>query len=465
MGNDGTVRATGLPPELRQLLVEAVGPTNVLADADVVAGFTQDWTGRLHGDTAAVVRPADADQVAAVLTACAAHGHAVVPQGGNTGLVGGSIAFDGAITLSTARMATVHPVDELGATVRAEAGATLAAVHAAARAAGFAFGVDLAARDSATVGGMVATNAGGLHVIHHGPMRHQLVGVRAVCSTGDAVGDLRGLHKDNTGYHWPSILCGSEGTLAVVTEVQLHLVAPPADVAVALFAFATADDAVAAAAQLRRTFADVHAIELVTRRGVELVCSAQGISPPFPDPAPFLLLAEGAGAPGVVDRLADAAGSLAAVLDSAVAVDPEPRAALWRYREAHTESIGRLGPVHKLDVTLPLGTLASFLGDVTPTVHALRPDAAVWLFGHAGDGNVHVNITGTAPDDHDVDEVVLELVAARGGSISAEHGIGRAKLPFLHLNRTAADIAAMRAVKGALDPAGILNPGVLLPPV
>jgi FAD/FMN-containing dehydrogenase len=339
----------------------------------------------------------------------------------------------------------------------------LAALQAAAQRSGLQFGVDLAARDSATVGGMVATNAGGLNVVRHGPMRAQLVGVNAVRSTGDVIGDVRGLLKDNTGYHWPSILCGSEGTLAIITDARVQLVARADDVAVALFAFDHADDAVEGAAVMRRDFADVNAIELVTEAGVELVCDALSIAPPFPTPSAFLLLVEGAGPPGVIDRLAAVAESLPGVRDSAVAIDPEPRAALWRYREAHTESIARLGPVHKLDVTLPLPELAQFLTDVRASVGDLRPDASVWLFGHAGDGNVHVNITGVGSDDDEVDERVLRLVAERGGSISAEHGIGRAKLAHLHLNRTPAEIDAMRAVKRALDPCGILNPGVLIP--
>jgi FAD/FMN-containing dehydrogenase len=452
-----------MPAGLRARLLEVVGPANVLEDADVLAGYTVDWTGRFRGATAAVVRPADAQEVAAVLAACVAHGFAVVPQGGNTGLVGGGVAFDGALTLSTVRMARLDPVDELAATLTVGAGVTLGAVQAAARPRGLAFGVDLAARDSATIGGMVATNAGGLHVIRHGPMRAQLVGIRAVRSSGEVVGDLRGLVKDNTGYHWPSILCGSEGTLAVVTDVQLRLVGRPAEFAVGLFAFGSARDAITAASVLRRDFADIHAVELVTGDGTELVCSTFALAPPFARPSPFLLLVEGAGASGVVDRLAGAAASLEGVLDSAVAVDPERRAALWRYREAHTEAIAYLGPVHKLDVTLPLPVLAEFLGAVRTAVLEARPGAAVWLFGHAGDGNVHVNVTGIAPDDDGLDVLVLGLVHERGGSISAEHGIGRAKLPFLALNRSAGDIASMRAVKHALDPAGILNPGVLLP--
>jgi FAD/FMN-containing dehydrogenase len=463
MGNTGGMSPTTLPGDAAARLRSIVGDAHVLDDPEVTAGYTQDWTGRVRGSTAAVVRPRTTDEVAAVLRTCSELGVAVVPQGGNTGLVGGSVAFDGAVTLSSTRLDEVGSVDALTGQVDAGAGVPLVALQAAAQRAGLRFGVDLAARDSATVGGMVATNAGGLHVVRHGPMRAQLTGITAVRSTGDVIGDVRGLLKDNTGYHWPSILCGSEGTLAIITDVRVQLVAPVEDVAVALFAFDDATAAVEAAAIARRDFADVHAIELVTESGIELVCDALSIPPPFPQPAPFVLLVEGAGPPGVVDRLAQVADSLPAVRDSAVAIDPEPRTALWRYREAHTESIARLGPVHKLDVTLPLPALAEFLRDVRPAVTERRPHASVWLFGHAGDGNVHVNITGIDADDDAVDELVLRLVAARGGSISAEHGIGRAKLAHLHLNRTDAEIRAMRDVKRALDPAGILNPGVLIP--
>ena len=463
MGNTDAMPRPPLSGTAVAQLRKSVGPAHVIDDPELVRGYTQDWTGRLHGSSAAVVRPANTAEVAEVLRICAEHGLAVVPQGGNTGLVGGSIAFDGAITVSSTRIDSIGPIDALTGQVTVGAGASLAALQAAAQRAGLQFGVDLAARDSATVGGMAATNAGGLNVVRHGPMRAQLVGTTAVRSTGDVIGDVRGLLKDNTGYHWPSILCGSEGTLAIITDVRVQLVARDVDVAVALFAFDDAADAVDAAAIMRRDFSDVHAIELVTEAGITLVCDALSIAPPFPEPARFVLLVEGAGPPGVVDRLAAVAESLARVRDSAVAIDPEPRAALWRYREAHTESIARLGPVHKLDVTLPLPALAAFLADVRVAVGRVRPDAAVWLFGHAGDGNVHVNITGVDPDDDDVDELVLRLVAERGGSISAEHGIGRAKLAHLHLNRTPAEIDAMRALKRALDPSGILNPGVLIP--
>jgi FAD/FMN-containing dehydrogenase len=317
---------------------------------------------------------------------------------------------------------------------------------------------------------MTATNAGGLHVIRWGPMRDQLTGIHAATTAGTIVGDQRGLLKDNTGYHLPSILCGSEGTLAVVTSARLRLIAPAAATSVALLSFSSVDDAVRAAGALRRALDEISAIELMVAEGVELVRSVYDWPPPFTQPSNALLLVEASGADDVVGRLADAVASLARVDDVAVGESPDQRARLWRYREAHTDAIATHasrseggGAVHKLDVTLPPAGLASFMTEIRALVIENRPNAKVWLFGHAGDGNIHVNITGVAEDDEAIDEIVLRTVAERGGSISAEHGIGRAKRTWLHLNRSGDEIALYRAIKRAFDPEGILNPGVLLP--
>ena len=464
--------APELDPQLQRALVEIVGAPHVLVDPEVVGGYNVDWTRRFRGDAAAVIRPGNASEVAATLSTCRRAGVAVVPQGGNTGLVGGAIAFDGALTLSLTRLREIGPVDASTGQIDVGAGATLADLHTHARASGWRFAVDLAARDSATIGGMTATNAGGLHVIRWGPMRDQLTGVRAATTTGTIVGDQRGLLKDNTGYHLPSILCGSEGTLAVVTSARLRLVAPTEATAVALLAFSSVEDAVRAAGQLRYSLDEISAIELMVAEGVELVCSIKGWPPPFEQPSNALLLVEVSGAEGVVGRLAEAVGSLSSVDDVAVGESADQRARLWRYREAHTEAIateaarsaGPLGPgaTHKLDVTLPPAMLASFMSEIRALVIENRPNAKVWLFGHAGDGNIHVNITGIAQDDEAIDEMVLRTVAERGGSISAEHGIGRAKRRWLHLNRSVDEIALYRAIKRAFDPDGILSPGVLL---
>ncbi|MEO5841489.1 MAG: FAD-binding oxidoreductase [Acidimicrobiales bacterium] len=461
--------APKLDPRLQRELVEIVGAPHVLVDPEVVAGYLVDWTRRFHGDSAAVIRPSDAAEVAATLSACRRAGVAVVPQGGNTGLVGGAIAFDGALTLSLSRLRDIGPVDASTGQIDVGAGATLAELQAQARASGWHFAVDLAARDSATLGGMTATNAGGLHVIRWGPMRDQLTGILAATTAGTIVGDQRGLLKDNTGYHLPSILCGSEGTLAVVTSVRLRLVAPLEETAVALLAFSSVDDAVRAAGQLRYGLDEVSAIELMVAEGVELVRSINGWPSPFARPSNALLLVEASGAAGVVARLADVVAALPRVDDVAVGESADQRARLWRYREAHTEAIATEASrsdssvgTHKLDVTLPPAALASFMTEVRALVAENRPNAKVWLFGHAGDGNIHVNITGVADDDEAIDEVVLRTVAERGGSISAEHGIGRAKRQWLHLNRSADEIALYRSIKRAFDPEGILSPGVLL---
>ena len=327
-----------------------------------------------------------------------------------------------------------------------------------------AYGVDLSSRDTATVGGTIATNAGGLRVLRYGDTRRQVVGVEAVLGDGTEVSHLSGLVRDNTGYHFPSLLAGSEGTLGIVTRARLRLVPAPTDHTVALLAFASTADAVASIAPLHGSCATIEAIELFLPSGLALVCEATGAPPPFDDLAGHgaYLLVEAADRRDTASDLAESVASLEHVVDVAVAVDAPRRAALWAYREQHTEAINRLGPPHKLDVAVPLGALAQFLDEVPAVVAGASPAARTWLFGHAGDGNVHVNVTGVDPGDERVDDAVLRYTASLGGSISAEHGIGRAKQRWLHLNRSANELAAFRAVKHALDPAGILNPGVLL---
>jgi FAD/FMN-containing dehydrogenase len=440
-----------------------LGGAAVLVDPDLTAGYVTDWTGRFTGRTPAVVRPGSTDEVAVVVALARENAVALVPQGGNTGLVAGGIPRAGEVVVSLRRLGALGPVDPLAAQVTAGAGVTLAALAEHARTAGLRFGIDLAARDSATVGGMVATNAGGLHVVRHGPMRAQVVGVEAVLGTGDVVSRLRGLVKDNTGYDLAQLLCGSEGTLGIVTAARLRLVAPPAEWVTALVAVTDVRAAVALAARLRRSVAGVEALELMTGDGLRLVATQLEAAPPVdPDAGAFLLVEVGAD-DDPVPALAAAIEGQAAVLDTAVATVPSERAALWRWREAHSEAGLRLGPVHKLDVTLPAGELAGFCEDVVARVAAARPGATTLLFGHVGDGNVHVNVVGPPADDDEIDDVVLALVVGRGGSISAEHGIGTVKRRWLARDRSPAEVAAMRAVKSALDPDGILNPGVLLP--
>ncbi len=447
---------------LLERLREVVG-RQILVDPDVVASYTTDWTGRFVGHSPAVVRPGSTEEVAGVLQVCREVGAAIVPQGGNTGLVGGGVPLEGEVVLSLARLGRVEPVDELAGQVGAGAGATIAELHSAAGAAGWSYGVDLGSRASATVGGTVATNAGGLHVLRYGDTRAQVLGLEAVLGTGAVVSHLGGLVKDNTGYHWPGLLCGSEGTLGVVTAARLRLVPASAWRTTAVLAFSAVADAIEAASLVRRSLPSLDACELFFESGVRLVCSVTGMPPPFAGPHPVCLLLEAADRTDPTNALAEVTDSLPHVLDTVVATEPGPRAALWRYREGHTEAINTLGPPHKLDVTLPHRQVAVFVETVGTALATVDPDAKVWLFGHVGDGNVHVNVTGVAPDDERVDDAVFRMVADAGGSISAEHGIGTAKKRWLELTRTPAEIATFRAIKRALDPDGILNPNVLLP--
>ena len=439
------------------------GPEHVLTDDDVRASFETDWTRRYHGNSLAVVRPSSTESVRAVVQVCRDHGLSLVPQGGNTGLVGGGIPHDErSIVLSTARMRHLGPVDEASASIVVGAGAPLAAVQRAARSHGLELGVDLASRESATIGGMVATNAGGLHFVRYGPMRQQIEGLVAVLGDATVVGRVPGLAKDNTGISWPALMAGSEGTLGIVTEVHLRLVTQLDEHVTALVGLESVDDAVRLCARVRRDVDSVMALEFVTADGVELVQRQRGIGAPFPGHRPALvLLIDCAGPRGSSERIAaDLAAGLSDRTLVAVAIEPEPRRRLWEYREAVTESIAKVGIPHKLDVSLPASELAAFVARVPEVIAAADPGAYPVLFGHLGDGNVHVNVLGAAPDDTRADDAVLQLVVASGGSISAEHGIGVAKARYLPWVRRPEELAAFRRVRRALDPDGILNPWV-----
>lgn len=440
-----------------------LGARGVLTDPALTAGQGIDWTGRFRAEPPVVLRPRSVDEVAAVVCAAGVHGVALVPQGGNTGLVGGATPLDGEVVVDLRHLVAIDDVDPLGGQLTAGAGCTITEVQGAAHEAGWAYGVDWAARDTATVGGSVATDAGGLRFVRHGSTRRQLLGIEAVLGTGEVIRHLARVEKDNTGYDLGGLLCGSEGTLGIVTAARLRLVAPSAPSATALVGFDSVALAVQAGWAVRRGVPGLEAVELMTDVGIELVRSVRSLPAPLGAPAVAVLLIEVGDDrdPGAV--LAEAVAGLEGVVDTAVATDGPRRAQLWRYREAHTEAIATLGPPHKFDVTLPAGELAGFVVAAPALVAEVAPEARTWCFGHAADGNVHVNVTGLPPDDEAVAGVVFEAVVARGGSISAEHGIGRAKRRWVHLARTPEELRAMRAIKGALDPHGVCNPGVLLP--
>ncbi len=446
-------------------LEQLVTHQHVLVDADDVARYEQDWTGRWSGRCMCVVRPGSTEQVVAVVAACAEAGIPITVQGGNTGLVGGAVPSEGAVVLSTERLDEIGAVDATTGRVLVGAGATLARVTAAAEEAGWTVGVDLASRDSATIGGMVATDAGGSRVVTHGPMRRHVLGLEVVLADGTVARPwLEGLPKDNAGYDLRQVLVGSEGTLGIITRVLLQLVAPQPTTATLLLGTGTDGIAGLIAAVRQRTAssgARLTACEFMTATSGGLVADVLDLQSPLTTPVALLIdLA------GQVDD--DLLADLAAFGqgETVVALDAPTRDRLWHFREAHTEAVSVLGVPVKLDVAVPLDRLAWFLGSVPATVATVLPAATCVLFGHAAEGNVHVNVAGGDATRHAdrIEQAVYGLVAEAGGTISAEHGVGRAKVHHLALTRDEGTLAAMRLLKQALDPDTLLNPGVVLPP-
>lgn len=434
----------------------------MLSDPVDVAPYVVDWTGRFRGSEAIVVRPSSTAEVAGVVHLCRESSVPLVPQGGNTGLVGGSVPLHDEVVLSTRRLTKVGPVDPISRQVTVEAGVTLTGIHEIARSAGLRYPVDFGARDSATLGGTIATNAGGISVLRFGMTRRHIVGVEAVLGTGQVVSHLGGLVKDNTGYDIAGLLCGSEGTLGVVTAARLQLVSAGDLRETTLLGFVDARAAMAAVARMCSLSPDIEAMEMFFESGALLVQREFGHALPLR--APVYVLVEVGVAHHGESPLSGLLESCSDVLDVAVASSEATRLALWRVRDEHTSAINRLGPPIKLDVSVPLDRVADFVESVPQVVESTDTSAVVFLFGHAADGNIHVNVTGVAPDSSRsrlIEDVVLAEVVRYGGSVSAEHGIGTAKKDFLHLYRSPSEIDSMRRIKSALDPDGILNPNVL----
>ncbi|MEC9089179.1 MAG: FAD-binding oxidoreductase [Actinomycetota bacterium] len=457
---------TSLDKSLLHEFESIVGASHALHADELVASYSTDWTGRFKGSTPLVLRPGTTEEVAQILRVASDASVALVPQGGNTGLVGGSVPLRGEVVLSLLRLNVCEPVDVLAQQVTLGAGVTLAQAQNHVSPFNLAIGVDLAARDSCTIGGMIATNAGGINVVRYGPMRDQLLGVEAVTADGSSISHLEGLEKDNTGYHLPGLLAGSEGSLAVITKARLRLHPHLEERCSAMLAFKSVGDAVSATAQLRRSVPDLHAVEVIFREAMDLVSDYISTSIPVRSDGSAWLIVEAASSSDPTDELAQAIDDLGdLVLDVAVGHDSTSRAGLWQFREKITEAIATRGTPHKLDVTLPASELAEFVSRIPEIISGVDQLATAVMFGHLGDGNVHVNVLGDdgLEPDNEVESAVLGYVAQLGGSISAEHGIGTAKKEFLHLNRSGEEIAIFRAIKSSFDPKGILSPNTLIP--
>ena len=446
---------------LSDRLAELVGPGQVSTDPDVLAGRCVDYTGRYRGTATVLVRPGTSEEVAAVLALCRAEGAYVTVQGGRTSLVAGTVPEHGDVLLSTERLDHIGPVDTVERRIRVGAGATAAAVQKAAAGAGLVFGVDLASRDSATVGGMAATNAGGLRTVRYGNMGEQILGLDVALPDGSTVSRHSEVRSDNTGYDLAALFVGAEGTLGVITSLDLRLHPTPAHRVTAVAGFAT----LGALLDVGREFRDadgIAALELIDARAAALTAEHLGVAAPV-DGAWHLLI-ELAGDTDHTERLAEALEGADLAGEPAVGIDVASQRRLWEVRESVGEILGKYGPPLKFDVSLPLSEIEGFASAADALVAEHAPDAIPVLFGHVGEGNLHLNLvrcTLDADRERQLYAAMMSLIAAHHGNVSSEHGVGSRKRAYLSMSRSDADIAAMRAVKAAFDPQGYLNPAVL----
>ena len=446
---------------MTERLAEIVGPGHVSDDPDVLDGRSVDHTGRYRGRACLLVRPGSADEVAAVLRACRDAGTYVTVQGGRTSLVAGTVPEHDDVLLSTERLRDIDEVDVQERRIRVGAGVPLADVQRAASAAGLVFGVDLAARDSATVGGMASTNAGGLRTVRYGNMGEQVIGLEVALPDGTVVRRHSQVRMDNTGYDLASLFVGAEGTLGVITSLDLRLHPEPKNRVTAICGFADLDAAIESG-RVFREMDGIAALELIDARASALTAEHAGVSAPV-DGA-WLLLIELAGDTEQTERLADALEDAQLADEPAVGVDATAQQRLWQVRESVAEVLGVHGPPLKFDVSLPLSAIPAFANQAVDLVAEHAPDAIPVLFGHIGEGNLHLNLVRCVLDadrEHDLYSAMMALIARLGGNVSSEHGVGTRKRDYVSMSRSESDIAAMRSVKAAFDPTGYLNPAVL----
>jgi FAD/FMN-containing dehydrogenase len=466
-----------LPAEFLDLL----GPLGVLTEPADVAPHLEDWRGLFRGEALAVLRPASTEEVAASVKLCARHGLVIVPQGGNTSMVGGATpdARPRQVVLSLARMNRVLDLDLADMTMTVEAGLVLARAQAAAAEAGALFPLSLGSEGTAT-----DRRAAGHQCRrqHHRALR-QCAGADAGAGGGAADGSvlegLRRLRKDNTGYALRHLFVGSEGTLGIITKAVLRLFPAAREVATALCACPSEDAALALFRRFRAADEGaVRAFEYMSGTGMGLVLATiEGATLPLSEPAPHYVLVdlaasrEGAGLRALMEGVLEAAMEAGEVSDAALAESEAQRAAIWRLREEHPEAQKRAGASVKSDVSVPVSAVPELIRRASAALAALIPGSRPVPFGHMGDGNIHMNLEQPEGMDaraflarsHDIMDAVNAVVRDLGGSFSAEHGVGRLKTDMMEGWRGGAELAAMRAIKAALDPSGMMNPGKVLP--
>jgi FAD/FMN-containing dehydrogenase len=453
-------------PELRAAFANLIGDRHVLVSREDTAPYTTDWRKQFRGEAQCVLRPGSTAEVSAVVALCAREGLAIVPQGGNTGLCGGSVPTGARpeVVLSLSRLNRIREVDALNDTITVEAGCVLAAIQQAADAAGRLFALSLAAEGSCQIGGNLSTNAGGVNVLRYGNAREQVLGLEVVLPDGRIWDGLRALRKDNTGYDLKQLFVGAEGTLGVITAAVLKLHPRPTAQVTAWIALASPAQAVALLASLRARLGErISAFELVSRRCLEAVLAhAPALRDPLPRAHPWYVLAEFADAgeqAALMAQVEEAFGaSGGAVEDAALASSAAQSQALWRIRETLPEA--QFTNV-KHDISVPVSRVPELIERAGAALQAAFPGEPVYAFGHIGDGNIHYNVGGPAlvARREEVNQVVYGVLDALGGSISAEHGLGQLKREEIRRHKDPLELELMRALKAALDPRGLMNPG------
>ena len=449
---------------LPQRLAAIVGAGNVLTAPEDTKPYFTDWRRQYSAPAECVVRPASTEEISRVISLCAREGVAVVPQGGNTGLVGGSVPTGERreIVLALVRMNRIRALDALNDTVTVEAGCVLAAVQRAADEAGRLFPLSLAAEGSCQIGGNLSTNAGGVNVLRYGNARDQVLGLEVVLPDGQVWDGLRGLRKDNTGYDLKQLFLGAEGTLGVITAAVLRLYPKPAASATAWIALESARAAVELLAALRSRVGErISAFELVSRTCLDAVLShVKDARDPLHVPHPWYVLAQFADSGGeaeLQERVASALGEHEAV----IAQSGEQSRSLWRIRESIPEA--QFTNV-KHDISLPISRIPDFVAHADRELKSLFQQTEIYCFGHVGDGNLHYNVgpESLVAKRDAVNRVVYDAVERLGGSISAEHGLGQLKREAIRQHKPALELELMRKLKSALDPQGLMNPGKVL---
>ena len=448
-------------------ITRALGADRVWVGEDIPLQHQTDWSGASAVAPFALVRPTSTEQVSVLLGLCHAHRVPVVPQGGLTGLAGAAVPCEEGIAVCLDRMNAIESLDAHAATLTVQAGSTVASVQEAALAAGMQFGVDFGARGSAQIGGAISTNAGGNGVLQFGMMREQVLGLEVVLADGTVLNMLRPMLKNNTGYDLKQWFIGAEGTLGVITRAVLRLRPAVRARATALVALSGFDQSLSLLSRVSARFPGaVSAFELMWRDFMAASLSWQSLREPFDamHPLTVLMNVDGQDAESIQSALElelAAAARAGEVLDAVIAQSHAQASALWKIREATAELPSRMHPPINFDVSLPLADIGRFAEACRFALSERWPDHHTVFFGHVADGNLHVSTDGASVggDQESVERTIYKLVEVFGGSVSAEHGIGLHKKAYLGASRSQAELAAMRAIKHALDPCRLLNPG------